>query len=342
MNLLSNPENKAYPFHLGWGVFVCFLLVLVVIAVGPYSDHIEFLPDEGILWYYWQLPEKNDWAYWTAWIGYSLHQLFNWSLIVIAQRLRPAYTGRLHPINLWALIGNLFFILLHILQTKFWYDGLAQSTSVLTSQFSVIFLLVAVLIMENPRRGILFGKKAPMPTSVVTTIKRYHGYYFSWAIVFTFWFHPIELTKGHILGLFYIFALMLQGSLFFTRFHRNRLWTFCLEVYVLFHGALVAYLSPFQGADAAAMFITGFLTLMVVTQIHGLGLSRATIVSVIALYVTCVAGLIVAGLLNPIDLFRVPAAEYILAVVVTLVLWFLLAVGARAQLYWRKRHQTES
>lgn len=47
---------------------------------------------------------------------------------------------------------------------------------------------------------------------MVTFLKRYHGYYFSWAILYTFWYYPLELTMGHLLGVFYLFALLMIGS----------------------------------------------------------------------------------------------------------------------------------
>ncbi|WP_157114476.1 hypothetical protein [Halioglobus japonicus] len=44
-------------------------------------------------------------------------------------------------------------------------------------------------------------------------------------------------------GTLYVLMLMLQGSLFFTRAHRNCLWTGLLETFVLIHGALASYMS---------------------------------------------------------------------------------------------------
>ncbi len=72
------------------------------------------------------------------------------------------------------------------------------------------------------------------------TLKRYHGYYFSWAIIYTFWYHPFEMTSGHIAGFAYMFLLLLQSSLFFTRYHTNRWWTMSLETLFVVHGAIVA------------------------------------------------------------------------------------------------------
>ena len=161
---------------------------------------------------------------------------------------------------------------LHIAQTKLFYDGLAQDVPVMSSQFSVIFMLVFILMMENSRRGLFFGHKLKFLEEPGSFLRKYHGYYFAWAITYTFWFHPIEDTLGHLLGTFYTLMLLLQGSLFFTRAHRDRVWTGFLEVFVLIHGALVAYAS--FHSEKWSMFLFGFLTIFVVTQMHGMGLGK--------------------------------------------------------------------
>ena len=53
-------------------------------------------------------------------------------------------------------------------------------------------------------------------------MRKYHGYVFAWATVYTFWYHPMENTAGHLIGFFYMFLLLLQGSLFLTRIHINK------------------------------------------------------------------------------------------------------------------------
>lgn len=329
----SLAHNKHYPFQLRWGVLGCLALLGLAIGFGPYSDHIEFLSDQGKSWYYWQLPESTSWGFVTAWGGYIAHQVFHWWVIYRARQLKAqgsiGYTSGLNRINVLALAGNAAFIGLHIVQTKFFYDGLAQTVSVWSSQFAVIFMLVVIMIMENPRRGLLFGKRMPIKQMVVTCFRRYHGYYFSWAILYTFWYHPIELTEGHLLGFFYLFALLLQGSLMFTQSHRNRYWTFFLEVYVLVHGTVVAFQSPAQGMTAVAMFFTGFFTLLVVTQIHGLGLPRRVVTSIIVLYLGVITALILQGTITWAIPLRIPMGEYGLVLLVALLAWGLLSLYAR-------------
>ena len=68
-----------------------------------------------------------------------------------------------------------------------------------------------------------------------------------------------------------MFMLMVQGSLFFTRAHVDRYWTFTLEILVLIHGTLVAIN---QGNGMWPMFFFGFAGLFIITQMHGLGLKQ--------------------------------------------------------------------
>jgi hypothetical protein len=312
------------------GILGCLLIMALIAALGPYSSADMFLPDQGNLWYYWKLAEPDFWTRFSAWGLYGLHQLGLWGLIAWAQIKRPAYSSTLHPINVVAIGFNLLFVGLHIMQTRYFYDGLAQDTSVLSSQFSVIFLLVFVLMMENSRRGLFFGHKIDFIERPVGFLRRYHGYYFSWAIVYTFWFHPIEDNIGHLLGTFYILLLLLQGSMFFTRFHRDRVWTMLLEVFVLAHGAMVAYLT-IQG-DHWQMFLFGFLTLFVVTQMHGIGLGRKTRWAIVATYLACVLFAYQGRWLQSTEVLRIPLAEFGLV--------YLFAALAWIPFLWRRSRRS--
>ena len=153
-------------------------------------------------------------------------------MIFYAQTRVRTYSKTLHPINVVALLASLVFIGLHELQTQLFYDGLAQDVSIFSSQGSVVLLLVVVLLMENRRRGMIFTKPMPMKAQVIDFARKDHGYLFSWAAIYTFWYHPMLNTSGHLIGFFYMFLILIQGSLFLTRAHTNRVWTLCLELLV--------------------------------------------------------------------------------------------------------------
>ena len=169
------------------------------------------------MWYPWQMAEPTVWTRLSAWGFYALHQIIIWYLIWKATHSEAKYSANLHWFNIAALATNAIFILLHLVQTHVWYDGLAQDVPEVTSQASVVLMLAGILIIENQRRGLFFGKPVPLSQTATQAIRKYHGYYFSWAILYTFWYHPMEFNAGHLLGFLYMFLLMLQGSLFLPK-----------------------------------------------------------------------------------------------------------------------------
>ncbi len=222
------------------GILFSLIFTGIIWLAGQRLESIPLLPDEGPAWYLWKLPTPTFWTRATAWGFYLLHQFVIWGLIYRAQVQKARYTTTLHGFNVAALAANAFFVLLHFAQTHIWYDGLAQDTPIWSSQGSVIVMLVTILLMESKRRGLFFGKKLSFLKASAEFWRKYHGYVFAWAIIYTFWFHPMVATSGHLIGFLYMFLLMLQGSLFLTRVHVNRWWTFAQEAMVLVHGTLVA------------------------------------------------------------------------------------------------------
>jgi hypothetical protein len=306
----KNDKAQRQDLVVLWGgIIFSFLFSVVIWWAGERLASVPHLPDTGPSWYYWKLPEPTFWSRATAWGMYLLHQVTIWVLIYQAQSQKAKYTTGLHRFNVAALAANAVFIVLHFVQTHIWYDGLAQDVSIWSSQASVIVLLVWVLLMENRRRGMFFGKKLPIGQQIIRFARKYHGYFFAWATIYTFWYHPMEPTSGHLIGFFYMFLLLLQGSLFFTRIHTNRWWTLSQEVIVLAHGALVAVM---QGNDLWPMFAFGFGGIFVITQMHGVGLSRLTRWVILILYVG--AALVVYGMRDITMIHQtmwIPMIEYL-------------------------------
>ncbi len=300
------------------GILFSFLFTGLIWLLGGRLDSIELLPDTGASWYYWKLPEPTFWTRATAWGFYLAHQVTIWGLIYLAQKRKTKYSTGLNKLNWWALGANAFFITLHLIQTHLWYDGLAQDVSIWSSQVSVIILLVWVLLMENKRRGLFFGKKVPISQEIMRFARKYHGYYFAWATIYTFWYHPMVSTPGHLFGFAYMFLLLLQGSLFFTRIHVNKYWMVVQEFTVLAHGTMVAVL---QGNNLWPMFAFGFGAMFVITQMHGLGLSNRARWLIAAAY----AGLTLWvyngrwAALN--EIIRIPAIEYLAVLAMTGIFW---------------------
>ena len=138
----------------------------------------------------------------------------------------------------------------------------------------------------------------------------------------------MESTYGHLLGTFYILLIMVQSSLFFTRAHLNRWGTVTLELMVLIHGTLVANMAA-NGGDWP-MFLFGFAAMFIVTQMHGLGLSRAVRWGFIAAYVIGLLGVYGArNFENFTWVANIPVVEYGLAFAIALLIWLPLMVMNR-------------
>lgn len=311
---------------LWWGLAFSFVFTGVIWAAGEFWMNVDryasFSPRRVAavfpqMWYLWQLDEPNFWTRFTAWGGYIAHNLFIWWLIWRAQNSNAKYSANLHWFNVWALAGNAFFVVLHLLQTRYFYDGLAQDVAEFTSQASVTLMLVAILIMENKRRGLFFGKPAPFLETAGRSLRKYHGYYFAWAIIYTFWYHPMEVTGGHLLGFTYIFLLLLQGSLFYTRTHVNHYWKVVSELSVVVHGVMVAILAGQEWPQ----FFGGFLGMFVVTQMHGLGLSARTRWLIGLAYVASIIFIYsqTAGIARAYMVTLIPLVEFVLVVIVSLI-----------------------
>ena len=335
---LATPKARTAPSVQGtrqdlialWiGIAASLAITGVIWLLSPQLAAFPHLPDQGATWYYWKLPAPEFWARFTAWGFYLAHQFLVWGIIFQAQRHRTRYGGSLSKYNYWALGANAAFVLLHLVQTHIWYDGLAQVVHIFTSQWSVILMLVLIVLMENPRRGVFFGKRAPLPRLAVDFMRHYHGFIFSWAVIYTFWYHPMETSAGHLWGFLYTFLLLLQGSLFFTRVHVNKWWGFALETVVLLHGTIVAVVA---GNGLWQMFFFGFAGVVVVTTMHGLGLPRPVRLGVLGLYVA--AALVVYSQLGLAKIHQVTwipltyyAVLFVLAWLVAGGLWLAARLG---------------
>ena len=175
----------------------------------------------------------------------------------------------------------------------------------------MIMMLFVIIALENRRRGMFFGKKLNFSTEFYGWLRRYHGYAFSFAVIFTFWFHPMVPTFGHIFGFLHVIRVMLQGSLMFTRAQLDRKWNFLLELIGLPHAALIAL---GQGTGIVYMFLFGFLTIFIVTQMHGLGLKAwvnylfgaGYLLSILFTY------LVLRAPYQANEIIRIPAIEYLM------------------------------
>lgn len=306
------------------GVFWISIISAIILTLAIYfiPTTIESfydnpaLNDTGGSYYYWKfLPQDKDiWARITAWGFFILH-FVTVAYFIVKLRHNPKERGTEYSkYNIYLLLINLFYIILHFIHTTIWYDALATDTPVWSSQGSVIVMLILILILENQRRGLFFGKKMPFPKESVKVIRKTHGMYIALATIFTFWFHPMEFLWAHTIGFLYMFLLFIQLSLTRTKMHQNIYWTFALEVTVLVHGTVVAFTT--QNAPWA-MFLFGFAAILVITQIYGVKANkwviRGTQLIFVLLALITYSGLV--GERTWIDIneiFRIPVIDYVL------------------------------
>ena len=302
-------KNNSLKLILG-GVLISAALTAVIGFTAASLTRFEIIGHTVPFAYPWRLVERSDMARITAWLGYILHNLIVWGLIWYAKREKPKYTNNLQWFN-WALIGvNILFALLHVAQTQLWYDGLAQDVPEVTALGSVAVMLMIIIILETPRRGLIFGKKFKFHTAFIEIVKKYHGYLFAWAIIYDYWYHPTANTFGHLMGFYYNFLIIAQSALIFNRVHLNKYWTFFLEAFVLIHGVSVAI---FQGQAFWQMFAFGFGAMIVLTQMYGLGLStwakRGLAIGFLVITVGTYAFMGRLGALN--EVIRIPVIDYL-------------------------------
>ncbi len=312
---------------VNWSLIFSLLLCAAIVAMGGVLSQFEIIPlPEDPLVYEWKLAEQTAWGQLTAWLGFALHQLLIWGAIYYAQSRysKRDYGSKLRPVNIGALAINLVFVILHYLQTMFFYDAIAQDLPSWTAQFAVALMLIVILGMENQRRGLFFGKKAGFRKAFTDGLRKYHGYFFSFAVIYTFWFHPMVPTWGHLIGFIHVVLVMAQGSLMFLRVHLNKRWMFLLEILVLPHAFQVALN---QGSDIWPMFFFGFAAIFLVTQMHGLGLkpwARQLFYGSFLLLVLYVY-LVMREPYQVNEVLRIPLIEYL----ALFVMYWIYLAGAR-------------
>lgn len=291
-----------YGKNFGAGLlFAGGITAIIALTAGRLSD-VSLIGQTVPFAYPWRLTEPSESAQITAWLGYALHNLAAWGVLYWGSKTLK-WSTTFHPAN-WAMLGvHLVFAALHWVQTHLFYDGLAAEVPEVTALGSVALLLMVVLAMEAPRRGLFFGKPALKNKAFQRILAKTHGYVFLWALIYTFWYHPTEGTWGHLVGFFYLLMLVWQSVLMFQRAHLNRTWTLFLELMVIPHAVFVAL---HQGTGLAPMFAYGFGAVFMITQMYGLGWqSTARRVAWGAFFVSMVA--VYAWTDQLIEMRRIPA-----------------------------------
>ena len=295
---LGNSSKPAVYVWLGSIIFAVLFTILIWL-LGSNLNHFTatLLPINNINHYYWKLPARNFWTMAIVWALYISNQLLIWGVIYWAQKnltkekINPTYD--LTKYNVAVLSITLFFIFLHLIQTHIWFDGLAQDVPIITSQGSVILMLAIALVLLNPVQGLFLGKKAgkPFTARVTEFIKHTHMYIISWALIYTFWFHPMATDPQLLTGFFFMFLLFTQMALAYTKVHLDMRWIVVLQSWVAIHALFVAVYNTlyFGNTDMWPMFFSGFAFMFVFTYMYALNVKKNTKLLVTAAYILLVA-----------------------------------------------------
>lgn len=289
------PITKTPIFKVWIGLIIFTVIETILIFLLEPQLRQNFPPldaDTGAADYYWTLNVRDAMTMIIAWTFYGAHQASVWLVIFYAKN---NYEGKaLDQTKLLKYAGAMAslmvgFTILHLIQTQIWYDGLAQDVPIWTSQGSVIVMLSLMLVMQNPKRGIIFGKeeKKLMRPEVARVFMRSHPYIFGWALVYTFWFHPMDSSPALLTGFFFMGLLFIQITVAYTRLHLNKWWLLLVESFVAIHGTIVAVAQWLDfGADPPMwpMFMLGFTAMVVFTYIFGLGLPKWACWLIVGLY----------------------------------------------------------
>lgn len=233
-----------------------------------------------------------------------------------------SYSTVLRPVQYCLSFGNAVFVLLHWAQTQLSYDGLAQDCHLLLPQVALGGLFAWCLLMESGRRGLAFGHIRPFSKGLLEFARKYHSYYFSFAILFNFWYHPMEGTVQHISGFLYQFLIMVQSVLVLTPIHRHATWTVLLEAGATLHATIV---STIAYPRVWRMFCFGFSFKFFVTEVHGLGQGRGIRAFLTLCYV--ITYLLVYRqyeYTNMTEILRIPVIHYTSTLLLSIILHWVM------------------
>ena len=318
---MTTKDSSLFSLYF-WAILVSFVAAVVIALTSDGLSHFSIVGPTVPFAYPWRLDDPTWTSRATAWIGYGLHNVGAWLIIALAQRNKTRIQNRMRWFNWSMLCLHVVFCVFHWLQTRLWYDGLAQDVPEVTALGSVALMLMIVLIIETPRRGLILGKKVSFQALFLRIVRKYHSYVFTWALIYTFWYHPMEDTPGHLFGFFYMAVLLGQSVFLFHRGHYQRLWKLSLELLVIPHGVVVALL---QGNQLWPMFGFGFGAILVLTQMYAFDLSATTRNVLIGAFVLGVVATYSAlGRLAQIhEVVRIPILDY----AVVGLLYLLFRVG---------------
>jgi hypothetical protein len=161
-------------------------------------------------------------------------------------------------------------------------------------------------------------------------------YIISWALIYTFWFHPMGTDPQLLTGFFFMFLLFTQMALAYTKVHLDLRWIVVLQSWVAIHALFVAFYNTifFGNTDMWPMFFSGFAFMFVFTYMYALNVKRNVKLLVTAAYILLVAFIYIPA---PYGFGRDPSFLFRLEFLwIPIVLYGLAALIALTVFLWLK------
>ena len=225
---------------------------------------------------------------------YACHQVFHWSMTCYA-RFFLKTSRKLQSFHYWMAGVNIFFVLLH-LALSHWTHGSIFSAAHHYNNYGVYYptydtevnLLILwglsywILLAKSGQRGIFFGLSVPFTKPIVLVANELLDFVFSWAVLYTYWRHPLKEISTLIIELIFV----AHSCLIRTTFHKNKYWTMFVEMVLLFFFFHV--LGPNRPKDTFFGSLNFCMVVFVVTQIHGLNLRLLVKIDIISVCILCI------------------------------------------------------
>ncbi len=317
-------ENKIFM----WAIFIVLLISLLPIVLDPIVSDQPLALKNGPFDYFWQLKERSSSIMIMVWFWFLVHFFGNALLFQLRRADNNLKKMQFSQYNIYLLLFNGSLILIHILHSVIFYDMFAQDFPSYTSQISVIIMLVILLLIQNSKRGFIFGIKL-QNQKALNLLYKIHGPIFLLALTYTLWFHSFINTIGHIVGFFYMYLLFIQVSYTGTKIHYNGKWVAFLEAFVLFHGTSVAIFN--QNSSLWSMFFFGFLFMFIASQMYSFTKNKTLIVTISIMYlILTITYYFSTSIININEIIRIPVIEYGLALIIYFILCSYLYIKSKS------------
>ncbi len=318
--------RKEYKIFM-WALFLALFISLLPIIFEPFVSDQVLATKSGPFDYFWQLKERNPLIMLMVWFWFIIHFIGNAIIFSLRRKDKTIRKGEFSKYNIYLLIFNASLIIIHIIHSIIFYDMFAQDFPSYTSQISVIIMLVMLLLIQNTKRGFIFGIKLRNQRAL-NLLYKIHGPIFLIALTYTLWFHPFINTIGHIVGFFYMYLLFIQVSYTGTKIHYNTKWVAFLESFVLFHGTSVAIFN--QNSSLWSMFFFGFLFIFIGSQMYSFTRNTTFIITASIMFIILtVTYYFSTNIININEIIKIPIIEYGLALLIYSILCCYLYVKTK-------------